>query len=144
MGDWGGKSNPTHGVVEMHAEDKEFVLIENGEKGFTAQFGLNIRTIYDDEEKLFYAHCDRFGLSDYASTEKKALQGIIEVIQSFIETTIEEGNLHEVLMESGFSHHNPTPYHLVYNRTIRKKVSNYVRETFELKGLVEEGTFASI
>ena len=128
----------------MSSNNTEYVLIEATKDGFAAQFGLNIRTEYDEGEKLYHAYCDRFGLSDYADNQTAALDGITEVIQSFIESALERGNLHNVLTEAGFKRHDPTPYHHIYNRKIRSKVHDYIRETFKIKAVVKEETLASI
>lgn len=128
----------------MSANNTEYVLIEATKEGYAGQFGLNIRTEYDEGEKLHHAYCDRFGLSDYADNRAAALEGINEVIQSFIESALEHGNLHNVLTEAGFKRHDPTPYHHIYNRKIRGKLQNYVRETFKIKAVIKEESLASI
>ena len=134
----------SEGEVKVRPKDKEFVLFEETEEGFTAQFGLNIRTGFEESENLFYAYCDTFGLSDYAETADLAVKGIIEVIQTFIETTVEDENLHEVLREAGFKPSSPTPYHKIFSRKIRKQIDEYIRSDFELNQSIKEGALAAI
>ena len=113
--------------------DKEYLTIQDSEKGPMVEFGLNARIEKEEQEDLWGSYYDRFKLFTYGNTEQQALEKLIQMIEEILKSLYERGELNRYLKKYGFKEYDdPVPFRETYVRNI-EGVYRYIRQSFEIK-----------
>ena len=69
----------------------------------TVSIRMHLRGYVKKEKPgMYVSYCPALDLCSQGETAKKARENIVEAVQLFIESCLEDGTLHNVLRESGF------------------------------------------
>ncbi len=81
----------------------DYINVDTAEDTISIKVSLSALIDKEKETGLYVSYCPALALYSQGKTEKEAGENIVEAVELFIETCIEEHTLEKVLEDCGFS-----------------------------------------